>query len=337
MFELAPLTTTSIGSLPRPRWLGTTVRSRVSFSIAGEALEEAQRDATIVALREQDDLGIDIVTDGEQRRESFVYQAATTWDGVDLVNRGTKARYRNRDDAHVVPRITGPIRWRGPALVNEVTTLKGLTRKPVKVAIAGPMTIVDSTADEHYRDEAALAMDAAAAINAEMLALQAAGCDFLQIDEPAMTRYHDKVMAFGAAALDRCLDGITVPALVHLCYGYPGGAAQQHHYTYPKLLDRLMQTRISGFTVEFGRSPYDPAVLAPYRDKLIMFGCVDPGNSPAPSVDAVRARVAAALKHLDPRRVLLTPDCGLMTISRELARQKLAVMVEAARGLRTSM
>jgi 5-methyltetrahydropteroyltriglutamate--homocysteine methyltransferase len=196
------------------------------------------------------------------------------------------------------------------------------------------MTVIDSALNEGYADEAELAMDIAAAVNAELLDLQKAGCDMFQLDEPAMTRYHEKVMAYGAQALDRCLEGVTVPTIVHLCYGYPGGAGLQHHYTYPELLDRLMQTRISGFTVEFARSNYDPAILKPYRDRLIMFGCVDPGNTPAPSLDEVKRRVAGAIAHLDPKRVLLAPDCGLMTISRSLAREKLAVMVAAAKALR---
>ena len=130
-----------------------------------------------------------------------------------------------------------------------------------------------------------MAMDIAAAVNAELLDLQAAGCDLLQLDEPAMTRYHEKVFDYGAAALDRCLEGVTVPVIVHLCYGYPGGASLQHQYTYPELLDRLMETRIAGFTVEFARSTYDPAILKPYRERLFMFGCIDPGNTPAPTVD----------------------------------------------------
>jgi 5-methyltetrahydropteroyltriglutamate--homocysteine methyltransferase len=179
-----------------------------------------------------------------------------------------------------------------------------------------------------------MAMDIAAAVNAELLDLQAAGCDMFQLDEPAMTRYHEKVFDYGARALDRCLEGVTVPTIVHLCYGYPGGAALQHNYTYPELLDRLMQTKISGFTVEFARSTYDPAILKPYRDRLIIFGCIDPGDTPAPTVDAVNRRVASALAHLDASRVLLAPDCGLMTISRSLARRKLEVMVAAAKALR---
>ena len=205
------------------------------------------------------------------------------------------------------------------------------------MAVAGPMTVIDSTLDTYYNDEAALAMDIAVAVNAELLELQAAGADALQIDEPAMTRYHDKVFSHGAKALDRCLDGITVPTFVHLCYGYPGGDTPQHEHTYPELLDALMDTRIGGFTVEFGRSDFDPAVLEACGDRLVMFGCIDPGNTPAPSVEDVKRRVAGALDHLAPERILLAPDCGLMTISRQLAHDKLAAMVEAARQLRETL
>ena len=335
--QLGALTTTSIGSTPRPNWLAQTDRSRATFRLTGDALREAQDDATLVTLREQEEIGIDIVTDGEQRREGFIFHMTSTWDGVDLVNQVQKDIYRNRAAPRMVPRITGKIKRRGPATVDDVRFAKAHTKHPVKMALAGPMTVIDSSQNEFYKDEAEQAMDIAAAINAELLDLQAAGCDMFQLDEPAMTRYHDKVMAYGAGALDRCLEGVTVPTLVHLCYGYPGGAGMQHHYTYPELLDRLMQTRISGFTVEFARSDYDPAILKPYRDRLIVYGCIDPGNTPAPSVDAVKRRIAKALEYLDPHRVLLAPDCGLMTISRDLARQKLKVMVEAARALRPGL
>jgi 5-methyltetrahydropteroyltriglutamate--homocysteine methyltransferase len=332
--QLEPLTTTTIGSFPRPTWLAQTDRSRATFRLEGEALKEAQDDATLVTLREQEELGLDILTDGEQRREGFIFHMTRTWDGVDLVNQAQKEVYRRRTAPRVVPRITGKIKRRAPATVDDVRFAKTHTGHAVKMALAGPMTVIDSALNEGYADEAELAMDIAAAVNAELLDLQKAGCDMFQLDEPAMTRYHEKVMAYGAQALDRCLEGVTVPTIVHLCYGYPGGAGLQHHYTYPELLDRLMQTRISGFTVEFARSNYDPAILKPYRDRLIMFGCVDPGNTPAPSLDEVKRRVAGAIAHLDPKRVLLAPDCGLMTISRSLAREKLAVMVAAAKALR---
>jgi 5-methyltetrahydropteroyltriglutamate--homocysteine methyltransferase len=335
--KFEPLMATSVGSLPRPVWLAATERSRATFRLSGETLREAQDDAVLLALREQEETGIDILTDGEQRRESFVYHAAACWDGVDMVNQREKETYRNRRSPHVVPRITGPVKRRAAACLEEARFAKAHTRRPVKIAVAGPMTVIDSTLDEFYRDEAALALDIAAAVNAELLELQAAGCDVLQIDEPAMTRYHDKVFAYGARALDRCLEGVTVPTFVHLCFGYPGGLALQHQFAYPQLLDALMQTRIGGLTVEFGRSDFDPSVLKVCRDRLIMFGCIDPGDTPAPSVEAVKKRVRQALVHLDPQRLLLAPDCGLMTIGRELARQKLRVMVEAAVQLRREL
>jgi 5-methyltetrahydropteroyltriglutamate--homocysteine methyltransferase len=335
--KLGPLATTSIGSLPRPTWLAETDRSRATFRLAGAALREAQDDATIIALRDQEQLGLDIVTDGEQRREGFIFHMAATWDGIDLVNLGEKDVYRRRSAARLVPRITGKIRRRAAATVDDVKFAKANSTRPVKMALAGPMTVIDSSLNEAYGDEAELAMDVAAAINAELLDLQAAGCDLFQLDEPAMTRYHEKVLDYGARALDRCLDGVRVPAMVHLCYGYPGGAELQHHYTYPELLDRLMQTRIAGFTVEFARSRYNPAILKPYRDRLIVFGCIDPGNTPAPAVEDVKQRVRQALAHLDPHRLLLAPDCGLMTISRSLAREKLQVMVQAAAALRNEL
>jgi 5-methyltetrahydropteroyltriglutamate--homocysteine methyltransferase len=336
--KIEPLATTTVGSFPRPSWLAQTQRGRATFRYEGEALREAQDDATIVCLREQEELGLDVLTDGEQRRESFVYYAARTWDGVDHVNQTLKTQYRGRDNyPHMVPRIVGKIVRRAPAMVEDVVFAKKHTKKPVKIAVAGPVTIIDSTFDEFYRDEAALAMDAAVAVNQELRDLQAAGCDFLQIDEPAMTRYHDKVFAYGADALDRCLEGITVPTIVHLCFGYPGGRSLQHQYAYPELLARLARTRIGGFNVEFGRSDFDVSSLKACGDRLVMFGCVDPGDSPAPNKEKLKERLSQALRVLDPRQILVAPDCGLMTISRSLARAKVAVMVAAARELRDKL
>jgi 5-methyltetrahydropteroyltriglutamate--homocysteine methyltransferase len=199
------------------------------------------------------------------------------------------------------------------------------------------MSVIDSAANQAYDDEAELAFDIATAINGELRDLQAAGCDVVQIDEPAMTRYHDKVRAYGAKALDRCLEGIEIPAIVHLCYGYPGGGDLQHQYQYADLLPLLMETKISGFTVEYGRSGFDPKVLQICGDRIVMFGCVDPGDTPAPAVEAVERRIAEALEWLDPRQVWLAPDCGLMTIGRGMAQEKLAVMLEAAKRLRTKL
>ena len=200
------------------------------------------------------------------------------------------------------------------------------------------MTVVDSTLDEFYKgDEAAMAMDVAAAINEELRDLQSAGCDVLEIDEPAMTRYHEKVFAYGAKALDRCLEGITVPTVVHLCYGYPGGGGRQHEYEYPELLEELMKTKIGGFGVEFARSGYDPAVLAIAKGRIVMFGCVDPSDTPVPSVAQVAERVRQVLKYVEPKNLWLAPDCGLMTITRELADAKAKLLVDVASEVRRTI
>jgi 5-methyltetrahydropteroyltriglutamate--homocysteine methyltransferase len=332
-----PLTTTSVGSFPRPTWLAHTKRNQLTFRLEGEALKEAMDDAMAVVIREQEQLGLDILTDGEVRRTTFVFHIAGQWDGVDTERLVTKKIYRNREANRLVPRIVGRIVRRAPAAVDDLRTAKSHTGRPIKMAVPGPMTVIDSSANEFYRDEEELAFDIAAAINAELRDLQDAGADVLQIDEPAMTRYHDKVRGYGAKALDRCLDGIRVPTIVHLCYGYPGGGALQHQYEYEGLLPFLMQTRIGGFTVEFGRSAFDPKVLRLCGDRIVMFGCIDPGDSPVPTVDAVERRVGEVLDVLDPGQVWLAPDCGLMTIGRTLASEKLAVMVEAAKRLRAKL
>jgi 5-methyltetrahydropteroyltriglutamate--homocysteine methyltransferase len=335
--SLPPLATTSVGSFPRPTWLAHTKRNQLTFQVFGPALAEAMDDATLVVLREQEELGLDILTDGEMRRMNFIFHIAGEWQGVDTQNLVTKEIYRNRIANRQVPRIYGKIERLAPAAIADLDFAKAHTRMPLKVAVPGPMTVVDSSENEFYDDEAELAFDAAVALNGELRDLQAAGCAVLQIDEPAMTRYHDKVRAYGASALDRCLDGITVPTIVHLCYGYPGGGGLQHQYRYEDLLPELMATRIGGFHVEFGRSTFDPKVLQLCGGRIVMFGCVDPGDSPVPEVEAIERRVGDALEHLDPQNVWLAPDCGLMTIGRGLAHAKLKVMVEAAKRLRTKL
>jgi 5-methyltetrahydropteroyltriglutamate--homocysteine methyltransferase len=336
--QLPPLATTSIGSFPRPQWLAKTNVTRATFVVPSENMQEACDDATVVVLRHQEKLGLDVVTDGEQRREGFIFHIAGQWNGVDTETLAPKERYRNRIQTHMVPRIVGKVTRRAPAAVEDTRFAKANTKLPLKMQVPGPMTVVDSSLNEFYSDEAELAMDIAVALNQELLELQAAGVDVIQIDEPAMTRYHDKVRDYGAKALDRCLEGIKVPTIVHLCYGYPGtGATRQHEYKYSGVLPELMKTRISGFTVEFGRSDFKPEELKACGDRIVMFGCIDPGNSPAPTVDSVKRRVAGVLEHLSPRQVWLAPDCGLMTISRELATQKLQVMIDAAKSLRQQL
>lgn len=337
--QLPPIAATTIGSFPRPEWLAQVDRSRATFRYEGAALKQAQDDATALSIHTQDRIGLDLLSDGEQRRTGFINHVLASFEGIDLEHEAVKTIYRRREQPRPVPRIVGKIKRRHSAIVEDLKFAKAQTNKPIKMDVPGPMTVVDSTLDEFYKDEAAMAMDVAAALNEELRDLQAAGCDVLELDEPAMTRYHEKVFAYGAKALDRCLEGITVPTVVHLCYGYPGGddPRRQHEYTYPELLEELMKTRIGGFGVEFARSNYDPAVLSIAKGRIVMFGCVDPSNTPVPPVAQVVERVKTALKYIEPKNLWLAPDCGLMTISRELANAKAKLLVDAAAEVRRTL
>ncbi len=337
--DLPPVAATTVGSFPRPAWLAHPRRSDrpgLEFVLEDDALREAQDDSTVISLREQEEAGLDLLTDGEQRRVGFINHILAAWDGIDLTKQRPKA-IRRRSAERLVPRVIGKVQRREQAAVSDLRFAKAHTKKPVKMAVPGPMTVIDTTYDEVYGDEEALAMDIAAALNAELLDIQAAGADMVQIDEPAMTRYHEKVAAYGARALDRCLEGITIPTVVHLCYGYPGVGSRQYEYEYPQLIELLMQTQIGGFSVEFARSNYDPAILSKCEGRLVMFGCVDPGDSPPEPVERVADRVREALKYVDSDRMLLAPDCGLMTISRELAQAKARLLVETARAVRATL
>ena len=334
-YPLPPVAATTVGSFPRPSWLvAGRDRGSVSYQLDGQQLLEAQDDATMISLYEQEQAGLDLLTDGEQRRSSFIDHILAAWTGIDLDNRQLKSIRRGRGTQLMVPRVVDKVERRFVAVVEDLGFAKSLTTRPIKMAVPGPMTVVDTTHDEVYGNEEALAMDVAAALNLELLDLQAAGCDILQIDEPAMTRYHEKVASYGARALDRCLEGITVPTIVHLCYGYPLNQPLQHQYEYAELLANLLDTRISGFSLEFARSNYDLSVLSGCGDRLVMFGCVDPGDSPLEPVGVVVRRVLAALEHVEPEKMLLAPDCGLMMNSRTLARTKTQLLVEVARQIR---
>jgi len=335
--QLPPIATTTVGSFPRPTWLATNQRGNVAFQLEGDRLREGLDDATTVAIRDQELAGLDLLTDGEQRRPHFINHILNCMNGVDVAHGHTKNVYRRRNEPREVPRVFDKITRRTPAIVDDFRFARTRTDRMLKMAVPGPMTVVDSTYDDFYGDEAAMAMDVAAAINEELRDLEAAGCDVVQIDEPAMTRYHEKAAAYGTRALDRCLEGITIPSIVHLCYGYPGGKGQQHEYEYPELLDLLLATRISGFAVEFARSNYDPAVLSVCKDRLVLFGCVDPGNTPVPPLKSVVERVRTALKYLDPNRLLLAPDCGLMTVSRAMAFAKATLLADVAAELRKTL
>ena len=334
---LPPIATTTVGSFPRPGWLAARDRGEVTFRLDGADLAEALDDATVAVLYQQERLGLDLLTDGEQRRPSFINHFLSGLDGVDLIDRAVKDIRRRPGNPRSVPRIVDRIRRRSPTALDDLRFARSHVDRPIKMAVPGPLTIIDTTYDDAYGDEAALAMDLAAAVNEDLLDLQAAGCAIVQIDEPAMTRYHEKTAEYGALALDRCLDGVSIPSIVHLCYGYAGSGGLQYEYEYPELLTVLRQTRIGGFSLEFARSGYDPAILEVCGDRLVMFGCVDPGEADPEPLDVVVGRVRAALQYVDPSRLLIAPDCGLMTIDRNLAWMKAALLVAAAREVRETL
>ena len=334
--QLPPVAATTVGSFPRPSWLASPARGGAVFVLEGDALHEAKDDATIVSLREQEAAGLDLLSDGEQRRVGFINHVIAAWDGVDMERMQSKM-IRRRHTERPVPTVTGKIQRRAQATVEDLRFAKAHTSKPIKATVPGPMTVVDTTYDEAYSDEEAEAMDVAAALNAELLELQAAGADVVQIDEPAMTRYHEKVASYGARTLDRCLEGITVPSFVHLCYGYPSADTRQHEFEYPELLDMLMETNIGGFSVEFGRSGYDPAILKRCEGRFIMYGCIDPGDSPVEPVNTVAERVRHALQYIDPQHTLVAPDCGLMTVSRDLARAKARLIADVSAEIQRTL
>jgi 5-methyltetrahydropteroyltriglutamate--homocysteine methyltransferase len=340
MTDLAPITPTTVGSYPRPATLFERVpgerASVVRFTMDGDALREAQDEAVRGVIRDQEEAGLELIGDGEQRRTNFINHILASWDGIDFEHPTSKTIRRGHLE-RLVPTIRGQVTRREAAAVEDIKFLKANTSKPVKIDVPGPMTIVDTTFDAAYGDEVALAMDAAVALNAEMRELQDAGADVIQIDEPAMTRWHEKVADYGAKALDRAIEGITVPTIVHLCYGYPGFGGQQHEYTYPELLDMLMETRISGFSVEFARSAYPAEVLRHAEGRIVMLGCIHPGDTPLEPMADVVDLVRQVLVYVAPENLWLAPDCGLMTISRELALAKSRLLVDTANTARATL
>jgi len=340
MTDFAPIMPTTVGSYPRPATLFEPVPGErapvVRFTMDGDALREAQDKAVLDVIRDQEEVGLELIGDGEQRRTNFINHILASWDGFDFVNRNSRT-IRRGTEPRLVPTVVGKVTRREQAAVEDVKFLKAHSSTPIKVDVPGPMTSIDTTFDAAYGNEAELSMDIAIALNAELRELQEAGADVIQIDEPAMTRWHEKVADYGAQALDRAIEGITVPTIVHLCYGYPGFGGQQHEYTYPELLDMLMGTRISGFSVEFARSAYPSEVLRHAEGRIVMLGCIHPGDTPPEPVADVVELTKQVLEYVAPENLWLAPDCGLMTISRDLALAKTELLVSVANEIRATL
>jgi 5-methyltetrahydropteroyltriglutamate--homocysteine methyltransferase len=337
------LTTTVVGSYPQPDWLVDRellakgvprVRLQGMWRIPEPFLEQAQDDATIVAIREMERAGIDIVTDGEIRRESYSNRFATALDGIDLANPG-RVRDRNGRES-VVPRVVGRISRKHAVEVRDMEFLRRHTDRLAKITLPGPFTLALQAQNEFYCDAEELAMDFAVAVNAEARALQAAGADVIQLDEPWLRNDPDAARRYAVPAINRALAGITVPTALHLCFGYAAVVRHQKPTGY-SFLPQLAETAAGQISIEAAQPRLDLGVLAELSGKVIVLGVIDLGDPAIETVAQVEARIRAGLRHVTPERLIPAPDCGMKYLSRSTAFGKLQALAEAARNVRASL
>jgi 5-methyltetrahydropteroyltriglutamate--homocysteine methyltransferase len=329
------LETTVVGSYPQPNWLihrsrlGSKVprvRAPEIWKVEAEHLEEAQDDATLIAIRDMERAGIDIITDGEMRRESYSNRFATALEGVDIVNPGTTV---NRSGGQsVVPRIVAPIRRTRPIEIGDVRFLRRNTTKKIKITLPGPFTMTQQAQDDYYRDEEALAMAYAAAVNEEVRELKAAGADVVQLDEPWLQARADRAARYGVKAINRALQGIEGTTVVHLCFGY--AAAIKDKPSGYSFLPQLADTTASQISIEAAQPRLDLAVLKELGQKTVMLGVIDLGTTEVETPQTVAERIRAGLKHVPAERLVVAPDCGMKYLSREVAFAKLSSLVQGA-------
>ena len=336
-----PFLTTVVGSMPKPPWLYSQVSFDSSetdhhgqggdWALQGPELAQAQDDATRLAIRDQERSGIDIISDGEQRRKSYLTYITTRLGGMDYETLGEKWIRDGRRLA-VVGRCTAPVRRKGPILVDHLRFLMDQAETPVKITLPGPMTVVDSVLDAYYGDERAFAFAIAEAINEEALALDLLGPAVIQFDEPVFSRYPEKVTDWGIEALDRCLEGLSAQTAVHVCYSYPiAGLARPIKPSYPAILAELEKSKVNQLALEFEAPGLDPALLGHCPSKTVLFGCVDNGNVAAETPQHIADRLLDAARHHPPEMLQAAPDCGLVTLTGPVASAKLEAMVQGAR------
>ena len=333
--------TTLVGSYPQPDWLidraklagrfPPRVRARELWRVPEAFLAAAQDDATLLAIRAQEAAGLDIVTDGEIRRESYSNRFATALEGVDIDNPGTALDRSGHPNP--VPRVAGKIRRKHAVEVDDLRFLKENTTRKVKITVPGPFTMSQQAQNDFYQSDAECAMDYAAAVNEEIRDLFAAGADVVQVDEPYMQARPEKAREYGLAALNRALEGITGTTAVHICFGY---AAVIHvrpsGYSF---LPELAGCRCQQISIETAQSNLDCRVLEGLPDKQILVGCLDLNDPAVETPETVAARVRKALRHVKPENVILAPDCGMKYLPRAAAEGKLRAMVAAAKILRS--
>ncbi|MFI7702672.1 hypothetical protein [Nonomuraea sp. NPDC049480] len=337
------LPTSLVGSYAQPEWLidraklagrfPPRVRARELWRIPPEFLAQAQDDATELAIRAQERAGLDIVTDGEIRRESYSNHFATALDGVDVDNPGTALDRSGHPNP--VPRIVGPIRRPRPVEVEDLRFLRAHTDRTIKMTVPGPFTMSQQAQNEHYPDAEAAAMDYAAAVNAEIRDLFAAGADIVQIDEPYMQARPEAARAYGLAALNAALDGVTGTTAVHICFGY-AAIIHERPEAY-SFLPELAGCPVKQVSIETAQSGLDLGVLSDLKDKTVILGVIDLSTPDVEPVELVAGRVRRAFERVPPERIVIATDCGMKYLPRESAEGKLRAMAGAARLLRAEL
>ncbi len=334
---MARLTTTVVGSYPQPGWLidrarlgerlPPRVRARELWRVPEAFLEEAQDDATRLAVQDMERAGIDVVTDGEMRRESYSNRFATALDGVDLDAPG---RALDRTGNPVpVPRVVGPVRRARPVEIRDVEFLRSIADRRIKITVPGPFTMTQQAQNDHYASDRDLALAYAEAVNEELRDLKAAGADVVQIDEPYLQARPDAAREYAVEAIDRALEGIEGETVLHTCFGY---AALVHERPdgYP-FLDELAACAATALSLEAAQPGLDPAILRRLEGKTILWGVLDLGSEEVESPDEVAARIRAAVEVVGPERLVPAPDCGMKYLPRARAVAKLEALVAGAR------
>jgi 5-methyltetrahydropteroyltriglutamate--homocysteine methyltransferase len=333
------LPTTLVGSYPQPDWLidrqrlskmVPRVRAQDLWRVDAERLEVAQDDATLLAIRDQERAGLDIITDGEQRRESYSNRFATALDGIDLDNPG---KTPNRSGGFsTVPRVVGKIRRKHPVEVRDLEFLRANTGRKIKMTVPGPFTMAAQCQDDYYKDEETLALDYAGAVNAEIKDLFAAGADIVQIDEPWMQSRPEKARQYGIKALDRALEGVAGTTAVHICFGY--AAVVKDKPAGYSFLAEFEGAAVDQVSIEAAQPKLDLAVLRQLPSKTIILGVIDLADPAVETPETVAARIRKALPFAAAERIVVAPDCGLKYLPREIAFGKMRAMVEGTEIVR---
>ncbi|MGB3448043.1 MAG: uroporphyrinogen decarboxylase family protein [Xanthobacteraceae bacterium] len=339
------LPTTVVGSYPQPEWLvdramlsKSVPRTRMHemWRVPAERLEEAQNDATVVAIRDMERAGIDIVTDGEIRRESYSNRFATALEGIDAENPAIIVA-RTGHQKTAVPRVVGKVRRTRPVELSDMEFLRRNTDRAAKITLPGPFTMSQQAKNEFYKDDEELAMAFAEAVNEEALDLQKAGADVIQIDEPWVRNNPDSARRYAVKAINRALKGISVPTVVHLCFGYAAVVPGSNKPAGYSFLAELADTTADQISIEAAQPNLDLGVLKDLSSKTIMLGVLDLGNPEIETVDAVAARIRNGLKHVSAERLVPAPDCGMKYMPRHIAFGKLRTMCDAAALVRKEL